>query len=308
MRKICNLQKKKSDLQEAGNSKKRIHLYTTLIKKYKSWLDKANETIKSKLQQIFKAKYAHATAHIQKGKLAYKKKLIGLINKSNKVKKHMEHKLKTVQANVKNFDKLLPKITAYKKRIHANFHKASELYRNNKAKQLQKWFYMMMKKYGLKAHMPSTPAKGHKHGFHLKIHGKKHHKLPKKKAPKAHKKKAHKKGLGGAKKALKKTNAKLAALRKKGHNDLHIKKAKKPTKKAPKKAAKKPAPKKRLRQNDLRELDALNNLLTSHPKRSLKRHPTRKLKKISKKRALKSKRRAASKFNAKKVLRYLLEK
>merc|ERR1712054_553681 len=118
MKKICNLQKKKSDLQEAGNSKKRVKLYNTLIKKYKDWLDKANETVKSKLQEIFKAKYAHANAHIQKGKVAYKKHLIGLINKSNKVKKHMEHKLKTVQANVKNFDKLLPKIESYKKRIH----------------------------------------------------------------------------------------------------------------------------------------------------------------------------------------------
>jgi len=37
MIKICGLQKKKSDLEEAGNSKKRIHLYTTLIKKYKHW-------------------------------------------------------------------------------------------------------------------------------------------------------------------------------------------------------------------------------------------------------------------------------
>jgi len=37
MIKICDLQKKKSDLEEAGNSKKRIHLYTTLIKKYKHW-------------------------------------------------------------------------------------------------------------------------------------------------------------------------------------------------------------------------------------------------------------------------------
>jgi len=37
MIKICNLQKKKSDLEEAGNSKKRIHLYTTLIIKYKHW-------------------------------------------------------------------------------------------------------------------------------------------------------------------------------------------------------------------------------------------------------------------------------
>jgi hypothetical protein len=37
MIKICDLQKKKSDLEEANNSKKRIHLYTTLIKKYKHW-------------------------------------------------------------------------------------------------------------------------------------------------------------------------------------------------------------------------------------------------------------------------------
>jgi len=243
MRKICNLQKKKSDLQEAGNSKKRIHLYTTLIKKYKSWLDKANETIKSKLQEIFKAKYAHATAHIQKGKLAYKKKLIGLINKSNAVKKHMENKLKTVQANVKNFEALLPRISAYKKKIHANFHKASTFYRNAKARQLERWFNRMMKKYGLKSHIPRSHSKGHhKHGFKLKIHHHKKHKLPKKKAPKAHKKGAHKKvagkGLKGAKKSLKKVNAKLAALRKKGKKPAK-KAAKKPAKKAVKKPAKK---------------------------------------------------------------------
>merc|ERR1712072_1322734 len=136
----------------------------TLIKKYKDWLDKANETVKSKLQEIFKAKYSHANSHIQKGKASYKKKLIGLINKSNKVKKTMEHKLKTVQANVKNFDKLLPKITQYKKKINANFHKASEGYRTAKSKQLDNWFYNMMKKYGLKAHKPGTPVKGKKKG------------------------------------------------------------------------------------------------------------------------------------------------
>jgi len=60
----------------------------------------------------------------------------------------MENKLTTVQENVKNFEKLLPKIKGYKKTIHDNFHKASETYRSAKAKQLGSWFNKMMKKYG----------------------------------------------------------------------------------------------------------------------------------------------------------------
>merc|ERR1711976_861372 len=102
-------------------------------------------------------------------------------------------------------------------------------YRNAKARQLERWFNRMMKKYGLKRHIPRSHSKGHhKHGFKLKIH---HHKKG------AHKKVAGK-GLKGAKKSLKKVNAKLAALRKKGKKPAK-KAAKKPAKKAVKKPAKK---------------------------------------------------------------------
>merc|ERR1712196_45651 len=85
-----------------------------------------------------------------------------------------------------NFDKLLPKINKYKKKIHANFHKASEAYRTAKAKQLDNWFYNMMKKYGLKSHKPGTPVKGKKKGS-LKLKGKgKKAKKDKKKAKKSY--------------------------------------------------------------------------------------------------------------------------
>jgi len=83
----------------------------------------------------------------------------------------MENKLTTVQKNVKNFEKLLPKIKDYKKTIHANFHKASEKYRSAKAKQLESWFNKMMKKYGLKSHGHVHAAKGKKHHvISLKLH------------------------------------------------------------------------------------------------------------------------------------------
>jgi len=139
----------------------------------------------------------------------------------------MEHKLTTVQQNVKNFEKLLPKIKDYKKKIHSNFHNASEKYRSAKAHQLESWFNKMMKKYGLKSHghvKHATKGKKH-HVIHLKLKGHNHtmHKVHAKEVK-------SKLSLKKAKKSLNKAKHKLIKFKvhkKKSHKKHHIKISKK---------------------------------------------------------------------------------
>jgi hypothetical protein len=132
MIKICDLQKKKADLQDAGTNKHRVKQYSGLIRKYKTWLDKANETIKNKLQQIFKAKFSHVKNARSRAKTWYKTHLVKLIKQSNGVKIAMKKKLASVIAHVKRYKALLPKIMQKKKASYLKFRKSIHNYRISK--------------------------------------------------------------------------------------------------------------------------------------------------------------------------------